>query len=299
MLGSLVAAVALLGLVFFWRFRSTESLETLLRRLPQKDAVIVQLDVQMMRTAGLLELMAGSPVVEEPDYKSFVHETAFDYRTDLDLAVASFEGDDILALLRGRFDLSALKRYALVHGGKCQNGVCSLPASRPNRFVSFAPLRTDLIGWANSTDELAALRMFKSAESNRLPVIPTGPAWVSVASSIWKKSEDLPSGTKLFAKALEDASYSIFTLNFSPTGKAAATLDAYCKDDAAANSLHNQLKGVTEVFRTYLERANQRPGPADLGLILTQGQFSRTSNRVTGNWPLERAFVESLVGGRL
>ena len=116
-----IAACALLAAVFYWRFRSLESVETLLRRLPQKDAVVVQLNVKMFRAAGLLDLVASSPVVEEEDYRRFVHETTFDYRTDLDLALVSFDKDDILALLSGRFDFAALKNYALVHGGR---GAC-------------------------------------------------------------------------------------------------------------------------------------------------------------------------------
>ena len=293
-----IAACIMLAVVFYWRFRSPESVETLLRRLPQKNAVVVQLDVKMLRAAGLLELVASSPVVEEEDYRRFVHETTFDYRSDLDLALVSFEGEDILALLTGRFDLAALKNYALVHGGKCQNGVCSLPASRPNRFISFAPLRTNLIGWANSTDENAALRMFRSADVNQLPQVPAGPVWVSVPSSVWKKS-NTPSGTKLFAKALEDADYSMFSISLGVNAKAEASLQAFCKNDAAALSLHNQLQGVTEVFRKYMERADQHPQPGDLGLVLTQGMFERTANRVMGKWPLDRAFLEALAGGRL
>jgi hypothetical protein len=46
-----------------------------------------------------------------------------------------------------------------------------------------------------------------------------------------------------------------------------------------------------------LEREHQNPGPAELAGILASGSFRSEGRKVLGYWPIERAFVESLLGG--
>ena len=294
----LLGAAIGLGGLYYWRFRLPESMANLLRRFPQKDSVIIQIDLLALRQAKLLEIVAGSPVVEEEEYRRFVHETAFDYRTDLDLVILSISGDDRLALATGRFDLPALKKYVMVHGGRCQNGLCSLKNARGDRYVSFVPLRSNLVAWASSKSDSAANQLMSPAKSADPISPPSAPFWVKVPRSYWKSSVELPAGTKLFAKALEDAEMSYFSVsldNLSPT----ATLEAYCASDSAADSLQTQLQGMTDVFRKYLERAKEKPNPGDLGAVLTHGTFVKQSNKVVGKWLLERQFLEAMIGGRL
>ncbi len=296
--GFILGAVALFSAVYYWRFLSPEPMSASLRRIPTKDSVVLQVDLKALRMAGLLSTLGNSAAVEEEEYRRFVHETAFDYKTDLDSVILSYFGDDRLALASGRFDLSALKKYVMVHGGNCRNGLCSLKTARGDRFVSFVPLRSNLVAWASSRDEQAAYQMMGSLKPPVVPAPPNAPFWLIVPRSYWKNPRELPSGTKLFAKALEDADTSTFSLS-AESGSLEAVLEAYCGNESTANSLQIQLQGVTDVFRKYMERASQTPGAADLGSSLIHGKFDKQASKVTGRWPLDKQFLEALIGGRI
>jgi len=45
-----------------------------------------------------------------------------------------------------------------------------------------------------------------------------------------------------------------------------------------------------------MERERQKPTPADLSGVLTSGIFRNEGRRVLGYWPIERAFVQSVLG---
>ena len=59
------------------------------------------------------------------------------------------------------------------------------------------------------------------------------------------------------------------------------------------------MRGVTGVFRKYLENVQQKPNPEDLSGILTSGTFSREGAVVTGRWSVQRPFLEKLLSGQL
>ena len=61
--------------------------------------------------AGLIDLLANSKTPEEAEYKQFVSKTEFDYKQDLDLALASFGPTGKYFLLKGRFDWNQLNAY--------------------------------------------------------------------------------------------------------------------------------------------------------------------------------------------
>ena len=265
--------------------------------LPKKDSLVIQVDFRLLKAMEMLTLVAGSPVVEEEEYRRFVHETAFDYRKDLDQVALSFVGEERFALAVGTFDFQALKNYVIVHGGTCHNGVCSLPGNSGERFVSFVPLRQNVVGWASSKDPNAASQLVRPQPEVISYGIPNAPLWLMAPRAYWKKTSGLPDGTKLFAKALEDADFTVFSLT-AGSGSPQAVLEAYCSSEPVAASLESQLQGVTDVFRKYLERANQKPGPADLGGVLIHGKFDREAKKVVGRWALEKPFLEALIGGR-
>ncbi len=60
-----------------------------------------------------------------------------------------------------------------------------------------------------------------------------------------------------------------------------------------------QLTNTTELLEKMLERDHMKPNPADLSGVLTAGKFQQQDQRVTGVWPVERAFVENLVNGKI
>ena len=65
-------------------------------------------------------MLAGSQGAEEADYKKFVEQTGFDYRTDLDAVAAGFRDGDEYFAVQGRFKWNQLAGYAQSHQGKCE-----------------------------------------------------------------------------------------------------------------------------------------------------------------------------------
>ena len=68
-------------------------------------------------SAGMLQLLDGSKVAEEPEYQAFVRKTDFDYRQDLDAALVAFAPGGKYLLLKGRFDWRSLRAYVDEPGG--------------------------------------------------------------------------------------------------------------------------------------------------------------------------------------
>src|SRR6266849_5717915 len=121
--------------------------------LPPDQATHLYIDVGALRRSGLLDLLAGSKAAEEPDYRRFVEQTGFDYRTDLDAIAAAFFRGNVYLTLRGRFQWKPLSDYARAQGGQCRNTICTLPASRPDRNISFYPLKADVLAFSVSAEE--------------------------------------------------------------------------------------------------------------------------------------------------
>ncbi len=101
----------------------------------------------------------------ESDYKrSFFDGTGFDYKRDLDSVVASFSGAGNFFIARGRFDWAKLRAYAVREGGSCYKDLCRIQGSKPERHISFLPLRDDAIALAVSTNDLAATQLTKTGQ---------------------------------------------------------------------------------------------------------------------------------------
>ena len=80
--------------------------------LPQEQATHLYIDVDALRRAGIVDLLAGPKTAEEPDYRKFVDLTGFDYRTDLDAVGAAFWHSGAYFVVRGRFAWKQLAEYA-------------------------------------------------------------------------------------------------------------------------------------------------------------------------------------------
>src|SRR5258707_14496262 len=65
--------------------------ETALARLPSDNASVLSIDFAALRRGGIFEMLTGPVVEEEPEYKTFVAKTAFDYRRELDRAFISVQ----------------------------------------------------------------------------------------------------------------------------------------------------------------------------------------------------------------
>lgn len=162
------------GFLYWRRASRSFSAADLIQYLPSDQAALVYIDTASLRSSGVLQTLAGSKAAEEPDYRRFVEQTGFDYRTDLDAVAAAFLRGDVYFVLRGRFDGKRLNAYAQAEGGACRNGVCNLPGSSPERHISFYLVKSGILALAvakqdNGTDAIA---FHKWAEPPRLPGEP-------------------------------------------------------------------------------------------------------------------------------
>jgi hypothetical protein len=280
--------------VAWYRSRSL-STAALLRRMPAENALVAYIDFSELRRGGILELLDGSKAGEDPEYQSFVRQTQFDYKKDLDAAIVAFAPTGRFLLVKGRFDWKSLRAYVESQHGQCINAFCRMIGSAPERRISFFPLRSNLMALAVSPDESAALRL-ENAASGPDPQVPAAPVWLSIPTSVLKSGDSLPAGTRMFASGMERAE--TVTLAFAPEGHGlAARLDVRCRDERDAADLASQLTRTTSLLREMMEREHQKPNLADLSGVLTAGAFRNEGRRVLGYWPIERAFVQNVLGG--
>ncbi|HEX3876957.1 MAG TPA: hypothetical protein VHW24_08225 [Bryobacteraceae bacterium] len=296
-LGGVVVCAAAVWGVMAYRSRALPP-DVLLKRLPAKDSLVVAVDFAGLRKLGLLQMLAGPKIDQEPDYAKFVSDTHFNYAQDLDYVLAAFGGRGKFILAEGRFDWSALRSYALKQGGECSGSVCKMAGSTPERRISFLPVQSNVMALAVSTDDNAALVM-QAAVANTASNIPTPDAavWLYLPPAILKSPGQLPEGTVLFARSVDEAKS--VTIGFGSEGDhVSAKLNVLCNSDQDALMTTAELTKVTEVLRSVIAHAGQHPNPSDWSGVLTSGKFENKGSRVFGYWPIQRAFFENLVGAQ-
>ena len=287
-----VCGISVLGAAWYRARGSTPA--ALVRRLPPDEALVVFIDFSALRRAGILQLFDGSKAGEDPGYQAFVRRVRLDYRRDLDSALLAFSPAGRFLLLKGRFDWPSLRAYVEAESGRCDRSLCRVVGSAPDRRISFFPLRSTLMALAVSPDPSAALRLNTPGPGGDHE-IPDAPIWLSLPGSVLRSGENLPSGTRPFARTMERAQS--VTLAFIPEGqRLAAKLNVRCANEQDAAQIASQLAGTTTLLRSLIEREHQKPNPADLSGVLTAGAFRSEGRRVFGYWPIERALVENLVG---
>jgi hypothetical protein len=280
--------------VIWYRSRAL-SPAAMLKRLPTDDAVVLYLDFSRLRAGGILQMLDGVKVGEDPEYQSFVRKTDFDYKQDLDAAIVAFAPRGKYMLLKGRFDWKSLKSYVLDNDGRCNNSFCKLAGSSPEKRISFFPMQANLMAMAVSDDDVGALRM-NAVDQHPDAEIPNAPIWLSIPPSVVKSGQSLPAGTQMFARSLERAQ--AVTLAVVPEDDHfAAKLNVRCASDTDASALAADLNKTTGLLRELIEREHQKPNPADLSGFLTSGAFRSEGARVSGYWRITRALVENLLGG--
>jgi hypothetical protein len=296
---AMLLAGALMGSGAYWWYTRPYSADKLLQCLPQDRSLHMYLDLKMLRAGGILDLLAGSKTAEDPDYGKFVEESGFDYRTDLDAVAAGFHDGDEAFAVQGRFHWDRLSRYAASHGGRCQDALCSMPASQPGRTISFYPMRAGVLALAVSRDPRAADTIAPGAWKDP-PQLPAAAVWVSAPPFVFADPNSLPTGTRSFLSPLAQARGTTFTLGPGSSPKAfelRMIVDSNTPEDAA--SLATQLSKTTELLKKMLDRDQMKPNPADLSGVLVAGRFEAQQSRVTGQWTIDRSFVDSLVNGKI
>jgi hypothetical protein len=297
----LAVAVVILcaGAVALAHWRTTRRFDAaaLLQTLPPDQATHVYMDFAALRDTGLLDLLAGSKASEEPDYRHFVEQTGFDYRTDMDaVAAAFFHGGSYFAV-RGRFDWRKLNSYARAEGGDCRNAVCTMPGSEPTRHISFYPLKSDVLALAVTTEE-RGVSMIGPNQWKKPPQLPAEPVWISAPSFVFSDPKDLPAGAQSFLSPLAQAQQVVFAVG--PDGQRLhIRLEVECASPESAAALAKVLTSKTDLLKKMLDREKMTPSSRDLSGVLVAGTFTQQEKLVTGMWPLERGFVEALATGKV
>jgi hypothetical protein len=267
----------------------------LLKRMPAQDALIMWIDFAALRRAGFLQLLDGAKSAEDPEYQSFVYATRFDYMNDLDTALVSFpRAGGSYFMASGRFDWKSLRAYVAREHGQCVNSLCRVVGSTPDRHISFLPLRRDLMAMAVSTDPWA-VNDLAASRPGPYPTMPEGLVWLRFPGSLPKSAARLPDGVASFARIVENAPS--VTISFVPDGaRLSAKLEILCRNPQEAIDLASQFAAVTEMARSLFAREHQTPSPADFSGVVTSGVFSTQGSRLLGAWPIERVFVQNLLG---
>jgi hypothetical protein len=289
---ALLCGLSVWGVIWYRSLAMTPT--AMLRRMPWADAMVVYVDFQQLRRAGILQLLDGTKGGEDPEYQAFVQKTRLDYKRDLDTAMVAFAPSGKLLLVRGRFDWKSLRSYVESQQGSCDSSLCRVTGSSPERRISFFPMRQNLMALAVSVDDSAALRLNTVSPPPDLE-IPDAPVWLSASGSVLQSVTNLPTGTRTFARSMERAQS--ITIAFVPEGgRLAARLSLRCRTAQDASEITSELSETTRLLKSLIAREHQTPSPADLSGVLTSGTFRAEGAKVSGYWPIERVFVERLLG---
>jgi len=284
----------------YWRgaFRPMSAAD-LVGSLPPDQATDAYIDVDALRRGGILNLVAGSKAAEEPDYRKFVEQTGFDYRSDLDAVAAAFFHKDAYFAMRGRFQWKKLAQYAAGQGGRCTGEICSMPGSTPDRHISFYLLRPGVLALAVSATELG-VSMIGPKQWKTPPKLPAEPVWISAPSFAFTDVKELPAGTHAFLSPLARAQHVTFAVGPGSAGKGLQVrLEVACDSAETALAVSSQLTKTTDLLKKMLEREHMTPNKNDLSGVLVAGNFEQKEKTVLGTWPLEPGFVESLASGKI
>ncbi|MDQ2775235.1 MAG: hypothetical protein M3Y57_10025 [Acidobacteriota bacterium] len=289
-----IVALAVLSIERF-RYRVVHSDSDLVALLPQTTATRFFVDLDALRRAHVLRVLAATKPAEENDYRQFVQATGFDYTRDADTIAGSADSNQIFIALRGRFDWGRLARYAITHGGSCESSYCKLPTTRPGRWASFRSIQPDVIGLALSADPAAASSFVPTRRAHRKP-IPTDPVWIRPAPSLLSDPASLPLPARILAISLQFADE--VTLSLGPSTSTSAPFElklvAVYPSPAMADTTRSQLEIDTKMLKLELAREHQQPNPADLTGLLVSGTFQVVKDEVLGVWPIKQELLNRL-----
>ena len=289
--------VAAVGAVRWLHTFQPVNAASLLASLPVERATLFYIDADALRKSGLLDLLAGSKAAEEPDYRKFVGQTGFDYRTDVDAVAAAFVDGDTYLTVRGRFQWKLLSSYARSQGGECRYTFCNMPASSKEGHISFYPLKTNVLALAVSARPRGA-DMIGANQWKNPPALPPEPVWISVPSPVFSKAGLFPAGTRAFLSPLAQTQNVTFAMG--PQGdRMQLRLEVACASPQAAAELVQQFSSATELLNKMIQRDHLTPNPKDLSGVLVAGSFQQQDARVIGTWPVERGFITALASGQI
>jgi hypothetical protein len=149
---------------------------------------------------------------------------------------------------------------------------------------------------AVSTDE-HGVTMIGLQDWRKPPKLPAEPVWISVPSYSLSDT-NLAAGTHAFLEPLSQAQDVTFAVGPGPKGFQ-LRVEAVCATPEIAELMTRRLSASTDLLKKMLEREHMTASPNDLSGVLTAGAFSQQNDQVTGTWPIERGFIESLANGKI
>jgi hypothetical protein len=248
-----------------------------------------------MRDAGLLDQLVGRSVDEDPEYRQFIVQSGFDYKTDLDQVLGKLTENSSYFVLTGRFDWRHLIDFANKSGGRCHNGECQVQGSRPDRLISFYPIRKQVMALAVGSTGYEAMRIKLARARDTDAALPADPIWIRASGSILRNTGKLPEGTRQFAKLLGETDSVMLRLG-PDQERFLAAVEVNCKSAEAAAVLKTKLEDLTGMLRKMIAQEKQVANPNDLSGILTAGTFAREGKQVQARWPVLRSFLQTLGG---
>lgn len=293
---AVLCAVVVAG-IFYWRTRPALAVRDQLRYVPPGDGPTLFLDLAVLRRAGVLAVLAGNKAAEDQDYRKFVQGTGFDYREDLDTVLAAWRGEALHILVTGRFDWERLARYAVDTRGRCHRTVCTVYATNPDKYISFTPLRTGVLGISIDGDPIAAAGL-----AQRYPAatfeIPSDPVWAVLPKEMLAPRAGFPASLTVFLSSLAGVNRAIVTLG-GTVAQMEFRLKGECADPNQARAIAARLEASTHLLKEVLAKENRPASTDDLASVITAGVFLSDENRLIGRWPISRRFLESLAGGEV
>jgi len=166
-----------------------------------------------------------------------------------------------------------------------------MPASKPGRYISFYPMRANILALAVAADRRAASRIAAPPANVSASPAASAPVWVSAPGAEFRDLSGLPDGSHILSP-LADAREVTFSLRSGEL-----QLDAACASPEIAASIVVRFTATTDLLRKMLQRDHLSPSPSDLSGVLIAGRFQTRASHAIGTWPVQKEFVESLLGG--
>jgi hypothetical protein len=279
-----------------FQHRFVRSGQDLIGLLPGGDATVFYAQVDKLRRAGMLTLLADSKAPQDAEYRSFVHATHFDYSKDVNAIAGSATAERVLLAVKGRFDWFRIRMYAQQQGGACTADNCQLRASKSGDWIGITRIQPDVIGIALGKGRSLSGAIHPGQQAIAQP-LPPEPVWVELAPSLLKNAGTLPAALRIFAVSVQSADSVVISLAAAPAGSSDAfeiKLDAQCPSAATADAIRNQLEIETKMLKLELTREQERPNPADLTGLLTSGTFGTNGKEATGEWPVHKELLKAL-----
>ena len=279
-----------------YQHRFVRSDQDLIHLLPGGDATVFYAQVDLLRRAGMLNLLAGAKTSQDREYQAFVEATGFNYAKDVDAIAGSAAHDNLFLVVKGRFAWNRMRAYVEGHNGHCSGHTCRFPGSEPGTWISLVRVQSTVLGMARGKSK----DLVSSIHPNQQPIpepYPTEPVWVRLAPSLLKNPAQLPVALRIFAISMESADAVVVALAPVQPGSQDAfeiKLVAECPVPATADTIRTQLELETKTLKLELAHEHQEPNPADLTGLLTSGKFQTNGKEVTGEWPVSKQLVKTL-----